>query len=136
MCRTTDLCGELGLVCDTFWSMCRSSHHVSHFSFWGVCRCTYILVYFTWEDCRTCPHGRQGNKHVGASIPDFMFNFSSPTPTSLTFPPTLLRPYFNITSPDPCPVPMQPSLLFLLHSCILIIVLHYFCSILCSPIVP
>src|SRR5271168_836223 len=46
---TYKLCGELGLVCDTFWSMCRSSHHVSHFSFWGVCRCTYILQSKWWS---------------------------------------------------------------------------------------
>jgi hypothetical protein len=51
------LCVTLFLIHDTFWWMCRPSHHVSHFRIWGVCHSTYILPETHTNNPHTCVGG-------------------------------------------------------------------------------
>ena len=57
-------------MCDTFWWMCRPSHHVSHFRIWGVCHSSYILhslgpIHLEFSRSRpcSCTVPDQGNKY-------------------------------------------------------------------------
>ena len=83
MCQTTDYVLDFLKMCGTFWWMCRSSHHVSHFRIRGVCHSSYILhcsyQAIPYDDYGTQPDGPDPPAMTSISV---QTNPTSTLPTS------------------------------------------------------